>query len=424
MRTSSTFHQKGSKKSTGIFSIAVIVAALGYFVDIYDLLLFSIIRIPSLQSLGLSGDQLTTDGESILMWQMGGLLLGGIIWGVMGDKRGRLSVLFGSIILYSLANIANGFVETVEQYKMIRFIAGLGLAGELGAGITLVSELTPKEKRGVATSMVAGIGLTGAVLAFIMKENFHWRTCYFIGGGLGLLLLILRISVFESGMFHEVKKLNVQRGNFFMLFSNADRLKRYVLGILIGLPTWFVIGVLVSFSGEFGTKMGIKEKIDPGKAIMYAYAAISIGDILIGFISQWFRSRKKALFLFYGITAIFMILFFTAQWNGTANNMYWICAGLGFGTGFWAIFVTMGAEQFGTNLRATAATTIPNMVRGMLTVLILPLFKGLRSVTDYYTGGWITAIIIMAITIVAALLTKETFGKDLNYLEGEVVTPP
>lgn len=405
-----------------IFSIAVLVAALGYFVDIYDLLLFAIIRIESLRSLGLSPQQITADGESILQWQMWGLLIGGIIWGVMGDKKGRLSVLFGSIILYSVANIANGFVENVTQYKLIRFIAGLGLAGELGAGITLVSELTPKEKRGIATSMVAGIGLTGAVVAFIMKENFHWRTCYFIGGGLGLALLLLRISVFESGMFQQVKKLNVQRGNFFMLFTKRERLRRYILSILIGLPTWFVIGVLVAFSKEFGTLMGIREEIDPGKAIMYAYAAISIGDILIGFVSQWFRSRKKALYLFYFITALFMILFFTVQQNGTAAGMYWICAGLGFGTGFWAIFVTMGAEQFGTNLRATAATTIPNMVRGMLAVMILPMFQFFRGITDYVTGGWITAVIIMIITLVAAYFTQETFGKDLNFVESDSST--
>ena len=402
----------------GIFSVPLIVAALGYFVDIYDLLLFSIIRVPSLTSLGLTKEQITIEGESIIMWQMAGLLIGGIIWGVMGDKRGRLSVLFGSIVLYSLANIANGFVQTVDQYAVIRFIAGLGLAGELGAGITLVSEITPKEKRGIATSLVAGIGLLGAVLAFIMKETFEWRTCYFIGGGLGLLLLILRISVVESGMFNMVKKTEVQRGNFFMLFSNADRFRRYLLGILIGLPTWFTIGVLVTFSGEFGEQMGITEKIDPGNAIMFAYVGISIGDILIGFISQWFRSRKKALYLFYVFTAIFMVLFFTIQWNGTADGMYWISAGLGFATGFWAIFVTMAAEQFGTNLRATAATTIPNMVRGMLAVLILPMFKGLRTLTgDYVTGGWLTAIILMLITLVAIYYTKETFGKDLNYLE-------
>ena len=353
------------------------------------------------------------------MWQMGGLLLGGIIWGIIGDKKGRLSVLFGSIILYSLANIANGFVQTPGQFKMVRFIAGLGLAGELGAGITLVSELISKEKRGIATSFVAGIGLTGAVVAFIMKENFDWRTCYFIGGGLGLALLLLRISVFESGMFHEVKKLDVQRGNFFMLFNNGQRFRKYLFSILIGLPTWFVIGVLVTFSKEFGEKFGITEKIDSGKAIMYAYAAISIGDILIGFISQWLKSRKKALYLFYFITAVFMVLFFTVQWNGSAEKMYWICAGLGFGTGFWAIFVTMGAEQFGTNLRATAATTIPNMVRGMLTIFILPLFKWLRGIegVGFVNGGIYAAIIIMIITIFAAVMTKETFNKDLNFVE-------
>lgn len=404
-------------KSHSLFNTAVIVAALGYFVDIYDLLLFSITRVESLTSLGLNEQQRLSQGESIIMWQMFGLLIGGIIWGVMGDKKGRLSVLFGSIILYSLANIANGFIQTADQFKLVRFIAGIGLAGELGAGITLVSELTPKNKRGIATSLVAGIGLTGAVVAFFMKQNFDWRTCYFIGGGLGMLLLVLRISVFESGMFNDLKKTNVQRGNFFMLFNTKKRLKKYVCSILIGLPTWFVIGVLVSFSSEFGQQMGIVEKIDPGKAIMYAYAAISIGDVLIGFISQKFKSRKKALYLFYFITAIFMVLFFTTQWNGSANRMYWICAGLGFGTGFWAIFVTMGAEQFGTNIRATAATTIPNMVRGMLTIMILPMFKLFRGVTDYVTGGWITAIIIMLVTVLAAIFTEETFHKDLNYVE-------
>lgn len=402
----------------GVFSVPVIVAALGYFVDIYDLLLFAIIRIESLTDLGLSKEMILIQGERILTWQMWGLLIGGIIWGVMGDKRGRLSVLFGSIVLYSLANIANGFVQGPDSYAWIRFIAGLGLAGELGAGITLVSEITPKEKRGIATSLVAGIGLTGAIAAFIIKEHFHWRTCYFIGGGLGLLLLLLRISVFESGMYHSIKTMNVQRGNFLMLFNNAERFKKYLASILIGLPTWFVIGVLVTFSGEFGEQMGITEKIDPGKAIMFAYVGISVGDVLVGLVSQWLRSRKKALYIFYAITAVFMVLFFTAQWNGTAAGMYWISAGLGFGTGFWAIFVTMGAEQFGTNLRATAATTIPNMVRGMLAVLIIPLFKALRSLTgDFVTGGWLTGLILIVITIFAVRATKETFNKDLNYIE-------
>jgi len=406
-------------KKHSIFNVAVVVAALGYFVDIYDLLLFGIIRVPSLESLGLSPEEVKASGELILQWQMWGLLLGGIISGVIGDKRGRLSVLFGSIVLYSLANIANGFVETVDQYKWIRFIAGLGLAGELGAGITLVSEIVPKERRGLATSLVAGIGLTGAVLAYFMKQQFDWRICYFIGGGLGIVLLVLRISVFESGLYNQVKDKKVQRGNFLSFFTSADRLKRYIFGIFIGLPTWFVIGVLITFSNDFAREFGIKEKIDPGKAIMYAYAAISIGDILIGLLSQYLRSRKKALFVFYGITILFMIAFFTLLWDGTATRLYWICAGLGFGTGFWAIFVTMGAEQFGTNLRATAATTIPNMVRGMLAIFILPLFKWFEKQPTIGTidAGIYTGIIIMSITLVAAALTRETFHKDLDYLE-------
>jgi predicted MFS family arabinose efflux permease len=411
--------KNSSQKEPSIFNLAVVVAALGYFVDVYDLLLFGIIRVPSLASLGLTPDQVKADGEIILQWQMWGLLIGGIVSGIIGDKRGRLSVLFGSIVLYSLANIANGFVETVEQYKWVRFVAGLGLAGELGAGITLVSEIVPKAKRGVATSLVAGIGLTGAVLAYFMKELFDWRTCYFIGGGLGILLLLLRISVFESGLYNQVKTTSVSRGNFLSFFSSADRFKRYILGILIGLPTWFVIGILVTFSNDFAREFGIQEKIDPGKAIMYAYAAISIGDILIGLLSQYLQSRRKALFVFYGITIAFMIAYFTTLWGGSAAQLYWICAGLGFGTGFWAIFVTMGAEQFGTNLRATAATTIPNMVRGMLAIFILPLFKWFERQPSigYVDAGIYTGLIIMAITVVAAALTRETFHKDLDYLE-------
>lgn len=402
-----------------LFNVTVIVAALGYFVDIYDLLLFGIIRIPSLQSLGLSPEQVKLDGEIILQWQMWGLLLGGIISGVIGDKRGRLSVLFGSIILYSAANIANGFVETVEQYKWIRFVAGLGLAGELGAGITLVSEVIPKQKRGLATSFVAGIGLTGAILAYFMKQQFDWRTCYFIGGGLGIALLLLRISVLESSMFHQVKEQKISRGNFFLFFTNLDRFKRYLFGILIGLPTWYVIGILVTFSNDFALAFGITEKIDPGKAIMFAYAGISLGDILIGLVSQWLRSRTRALYIFYGITMLFMVLYFTILWQGNAATLYLVCAGLGFGTGFWAIFVTMGAEQFGTNLRATAATTIPNMVRGMLAIFILPMFKWLQSFPSigYINAGIISGVIIMAITWTAALLTKETFHKDLEFIE-------
>lgn len=409
-------------KNHGVFSIPVIVGALGYFVDIYDLLLFGIVRKQSLADLGLTPEQVTTVGEDIISVQMFGLLIGGIIWGIMGDKKGRLSVLFGSIVLYSLANVANGMVINTTQYAIVRFIAGIGLAGELGAGITLVSELLSKEKRGIGTSLVAGIGLTGAVVAYFVSKTFDWRFCYYIGGALGLLLLLLRVSVFESGMFHETKKLNVARGNFFMFFNNGNRFRKYMRSILIGLPTWYVIGVLVTFSDQFGKEFGISESINPGKAIMFAYVGISIGDVFIGFVSNWLKSRKKALYIFYTLTALFVALFF-AQKGGSAAQMYTICAGLGFATGFWAIFVTMAAEQFGTNLRATAATTVPNVVRGSLPIIIL-FFKWLRSNMEYTTAGLITGIVVMIIAIVAAIRSEETFGKDLNFVEGEFSTTP
>ena len=408
--------QLTAPKNTAVFTLPVLVAALGYFVDIYDLLMFSIIWKPSLTNLGVAPEALPHVGEHIISIQMIGLLIGGILWGMLGDKKGRLSVLFGSIIIYSIANIANGLVQNETQYALVRFIAGVGLAGELGAGITLVSESVSKEKRGVATSLVAGIGLTGAVLAYFIKQHFDWRICYFIGGGLGLLLLLLRVSVFESGMFKSVQQQTVSKGNILMFFQKGERLKKYLCAIFIGLPTWYVIGVLITFSPVFATHFGIAGAFDSGKAIMVAYVGISIADLLAGLTSQALRSRKKAMAVFYTLTIIFIALFFVTKGGGSVTNLYWLCAAMGFSTGFWAIFVTMGAEQFGTNLRATAATTVPNFVRGMLPLMIL-LCNFFRSKTDYVTGAWIGGMIIMAIAVIALINTKETFGKDLDYVE-------
>lgn len=410
-----------TKTNYGIFSVPVIVAALGYFVDIYDLLLFTIVREPSLHDLGVVDADMISASTSIINWQMTGLLIGGIIWGIMGDKKGRLSVLFGSILLYSAANFLTGFVTTTGQYAGARFVAGLGLAGELGAGITLVSELLPKNKRGVGTSLVAGIGLFGAVFAYFTFQftNHDWRLCYKIGGALGMVLLFLRISVVESGMFKEVKTaVKIQRGNVLMFFNNRERFQKYLFAILIGLPTWYVIGILVNYSNRFAKNLYGDNAIDSGKAIMFSYVGIAIGDILIELVSQYFKSRKKALFIFYGLTILSVILFFTPL-NHNDTTMYAICTAMGFSTGFWAIFVTMGAEQFGTNLRATAATTIPNMVRGSLPLLNI-LFKDIFQDNfhwDMVRSGIITGVIAISIALFAAYKTKETFHKDLNYVE-------
>jgi putative MFS transporter len=402
-------------KPTSLFQLAVIVSALGFFVDVYDLLLFGIIRKPSLADMGLTPDEVLSKGEWIISVQMIGLLIGGILWGILGDKKGRLKVLFGSILLYSIANILNGMVTTIPQYIVLRFIAGVGLAGELGAGITLVSELLPKEKRGVAAAMIASFGILGAVTAFLLSTFFDWRTCYYIGGGLGLILLLLRVSLYESGLYNDLTTTKIERGNFLMFFNNRQRFVRYMRCILIGLPAWYIIGVLVTFSDKFGTEFGIPN-IDPAKAIMFQYLAIAFGDLSVGLLSQHLKSRKKALFIFYGITILFTTLYFL-QAGGNATNFYWICAGLGYGTGFTVVYITMSAEQFGTNLRASAAISIPNMVRGALPLILL-LFKFLRTIFhSYITGGWITGLVLMVIAISAAIYTEETFGKDLDFVE-------
>ncbi len=414
-----------TNKQIGLLSLPVFVAALGYFVDVYDLLLFTIVRQTSVMSIGSTAETIIVDSAHIINWQMSGLLIGGILWGVLGDKKVRLKVLFGSILLYSVANILTSFVQNVDQYAYCRFIGGIGLAGELGAGITLVSEMLPKHKRGIGTSMVAGIGLFGAVFAyFTFKYTDDWRLCYQIGGVLGFLLLILRVKVAESFMFESVKMSKLAKGNFFMFFQNKKRFVKYITAILIGLPTWFVIGVLINYSNKFASSLYGINLIDSGRSIMLAYIGIASGDLLIGYVSQYFKSRKKALMLFYILSIIGMILFFS-PFNNNDSRMYLICAFLGFSTGYWAIFNQMAAEQFGTNLRATAATTIPNMVRGALPLINFLFLDILQKKLgwDIVQSGMLTGAIVMVITLVAYFFTEETYHKDLDYMEHDNPLP-
>ena len=399
-----------------LFSIPVIIAALGYFVDIYDLLLFGIVRLPSLTSFGLTESEISSVGTSILNWQMTGLLLGGILWGVLGDKKGRLSVLFGSILTYSVANIGCGFVQDVFMYKVLRFIAGVGLAGELGAGITLVSEILPKRLRGIGTSLVAGVGLLGAVVAYFTVEYFEWRAAYFIGGGMGISLLLLRIGVFESGVFENLKsKKQIKRGNFFSLFTNKNRLSRYLKCIGMGLPTWFVIGILATFGNEFGKALKIPEAINPGLSIMWCYVGLSVGDVASGFLSHALKSRKKAVFLLMLLT-LFASGYYLFGGIKNSQSMYLTTLVLGLGIGYWAMFVTIGAEQFGTNLRATAATTIPNMVRGTV-VLMTTMFAYLKNYFSILHAGALVGLICFVIGFFCILTLDETHDRDLDFLE-------
>jgi len=400
---------------------AVIVAALGYFVDIYDLLLFGIVRKGSLTDLGIIGEANRDAGEFLISMQMYGMLLGGILWGILGDKKGRLNVLFGSIITYSVANIANGMVHSVEAYALWRFIAGIGLAGELGAGITLVTESLPKNKRGYGTMVVASVGLIGAVVANLVYNTLQdWRICYFAGGVLGLLLLFLRLSVRESIMFKAMEVKQSAKGKFASLFTDGKRFSKYIRCIFIGISTWFVIGVLITFSPEFAKYLNVQgaETIAAGKAIAWAYTGLVFGDMTTGLLSQWLKSRKKVMAIFLGLSLLMIMIYLHA--DGVSSTMFYVlCLLLGFSNGYWVIFVTIAAEQFGTNIRATVTTTVPNFVRGSLPVIIIgyQFFRDKTFSGNIIYASMVMAVLLYAIAFFALWKMKETFSADLDYTE-------
>jgi MFS family permease len=399
-----------------VLNTAVLVAALGYFVDIYDLLLFSIVRRPSLMALGLEGEALVSEGIRLLNIQMAGLLIGGVVWGILGDKKGRLSVLFGSILMYSLANIANGFVQTVDQYALLRFVAGIGLAGELGAGITLVAEVLPGEKRGYGTTLIATVGMLGAVVAYFIASWFDWRIAYFIGGGMGLCLLLLRVGVFESGIYGKIKNSTVAKGNVWMLFTSKDRLRRYASCVFVGTPIWFVVGILITFSPEFARVLGIEGEVSAGRAVMFCYAGLAIGDLSSGLLSQYLKARKKVVFLFLLFSILAVSLYFWMPLP-EMSFFYTVCLFLGISSGYWALFVTMAAEQFGTNLRATVTTTVPNVIRGTVIPLTM-MFEFLRyAFGNMLLAASVTGLVAFTVAFIAYTGLRETFTANLDFTE-------
>ncbi|MEC3880356.1 MFS transporter [Parapedobacter sp. 10938] len=395
--------------------LLVVVAALGYFVDIYDLVIFSIVRVQSFHDIGIPESAMRTDGEYVLNMQMGGLLLGGLLWGVLGDRIGRIKVLFGSILMYSVANIANGLVQDIHSYAIIRFIAGIGLAGELGAGITLVSEAMHKSKRGYGTMIVASVGVLGAIVAYYVSEFFDWRSAYFVGGGMGLLLLILRVGTFESGMFKKLSEKPVQKGKLSMLFTDAGRFKRYIYCLLIGLPIWFVVGILITQAPEFGRALGAPVTLSAGKGILFTYLGLSLGDMAAGLFAQLTKSRRLAVFIFQ-IMIIASSIWYLSSDGITEERFHWIAFFMGIAIGYWATFVTIASEQFGTNLRATVTTTAPNFVRGALIPSTF-LFEFFVGYTGIITAAYIMIFLLTGIAIFAISRLKESFDRDLDFVE-------
>ena len=396
--------------------LAVFVAALGYFVDAFDLLLFSVLRVQSLQDLGVQGDQLLSAGKDLINFQMWGLLIGGVIWGVLGDKVGRIQVLFGSILTYSIATFLNAFVQDTSQYAILRFVAGLGLAGELGGGITLVAELLPKEKRGIGATIVATIGVSGVVAAGIVGKLLPWRQVYMLGGVMGFLLLFLRVGVSESGVFNSIKTKEVVRGNFLMILTSASRLFRYFCCIVIAVPAWFLVGILLTFCAEFGVAKGISEPLVAGDALMWAYTGMTAGDLACGLFSQKIRSRKKAI-LYFLICETFCLLALFVLPISKPLYFYMLCLPSGFFIGYWVVFVTTAAEQFGTNLRATVATTVPNFVRASA-IPMTSSFVYLKSIGyGVLESAAIVGMCALVLGFIGALSLKESFHLDLDYLE-------
>jgi MFS family permease len=394
--------------------LTLIVGALGYFVDVFDLLLFAIVRVQSLKDIHVP-DPLDA-GVTILSWQMGGLLLGGWIWGVLGDRWGRLKVLFGSILLYSIGNIANAYVETVAQYAALRFITGLGLAGELGVGVTLASELLPKNMRGIGTTFISTIGVMGATAAAVITHYADWHTAYIIGGGMGLLLLILRLKVKESGMYEKVAgKKHVSRGNLLKLFTNGGMLKRYIAVICIGAPIWGVIGLPVAFTPEFAKDLGLPIEPSSTDAILYCYIGATIGSFISGALSQRWKSRRKAIAAFLVAMIVFLVLFVTVH-PQTLFGYYVLCTLLGVGSGYWTMFVQVGAEQFGTNIRATAATSVPNVVRG-LTIPMSTAFRAIIPCLGVTGAGMSVIAVVLILAFIGLASVKETFHAELDYIE-------
>ena len=418
----------------------VVVAALGYFVDIYDLVLFGVIKAESLKQImiGTSPALQAATGKFLFNMQMIGMLIGGVIWGVLGDKRGRLQVLFGSILLYSLANIANAFVSDISTYAVIRIIAGIGLAGELGAGITLVSEMMSKEKRGYGTMIIVTFGALGAVFASLVGSkgdyfsqmifnltNFQlasWQVAYIIGGLMGFTLLFLRIGTIEPHYFKAIKSKNeIKKGSFKLIFSSKPNRIKYLHCILIGIPIWFIIGLIIMNSkDDFGPWVGLKN-IENGTAVMYAYIGLSFGDLISGLLSQVLKSRKKVVFLYLSFTAILTLVFLFFGKGMTATTYYFFCFLLGTGTGYWAIFVTIAAEQFGTNIRSTAANTIPNFVRGSVNVIMLLFSLLLASQLSVGISAFLIGAFFIGLAFYSLSQLKETFAKELDYIEEQTI---
>jgi MFS family permease len=401
--------------TTRTMAIVVAVAALGYFVDMYDLVLFSVVRVESLRDLGVAPESIMDVGVLLFNCQMAGMLLGGVLWGVLGDKRGRVTTMYGSIAVYSVANLLNAFVTGTPAYAVLRFVAGIGLAGELGAAVTLVAETVPQTKRGYGTSIVASVGILGALPAASITHYSSWRIAYVVGGILGIVLLVSRLKLNESGIFRLASAGRVASGDVAAFFKDRDRAWRYIRCVAVGVPLWFALGVLTAFAPEITKELGVSAPVAVGTAVIYQFTGAALGNIVAGALSQWFRHRIKVIGIFTGLTAATSLLFLFS-YGVTPSFFYGLFFLLGLVTGHWGVFATTAAEQFGTNLRATAASSIPNVVRAS----VIPMTLAIQTMSPHL--GLRESVLGIGFVVIAVALAslrkmKDTFDRDLAFIE-------
>ena len=397
------------------FNIVVLAAGLGFFIDTFDLFLFNVYRIPSLKELGYTGEELTRMGEYLLSAQMLGMMVGGLVSGVIADKRGRVSVLFGSIVVYSLANILNGFVDDVNSYAIIRFFAGMGLAGELGAGITLVGESMSIEKRGYGTIFVATLGGLGAVTAGLAGDFLPWRSAFIFAGIAGFLLLLLRMKAMETGIFQSARQSAKHKGSFFHLFKKRERAMRYIACIMMGVPIWYSVGLLITLSPELANENGLSS-LKASLCFILFQCGVTVGDLSSGVLSQLLKSRKKILFAFMIIAVLSTALHFYQLFH--ASTIYVTALLIGTGCGYLSVFVTATSEHFGTNLRVTVTATVTNFMRGAVTILI-PLRMWVESAfnTSLSTSLLWVGILVWIPALLSVWWMPETYGRNLDFIE-------
>lgn len=396
--------------------MAVIAAALGYFVDLYDIVLFGVVRVASLKEIGITGDDLISKGILLLNLQFIGMLIGGIAWGVIGDKLGRKTALIATITMYSAANVLNGFVTDIETYAVLRFVAGVGLAGELGAGITLVAEILPKNYRGYGTTVISFLGLVGALTASFVGSSFDWRVAYFVGGGMGFLVLILRIfALRESNMFEDQKNTTAKRGDILIFFRSKKLLLKLLAVIAVGVPIWYVSGIVITFSPEFGAALNLSRVITAAETLKWQAIGLAIGSGLSGIVSEMVKSRKMVVWFCFIAMAVLTVVTLNMT-NADADIFMIVILMVGLGQGYWTVFLTMAAENFGTNIRATVATSVPNFVRSMVVPMSLWL-NSIRHDLGLINSALLIGGIVFVIAFAALSFIKETYGTDINYTE-------